>query len=84
MHPGRGPGRGRRRPIILRVGTDQDLQVLNPWHSVTVADYEIFQLNYDLLVELRPEPRARPRLRRLVVELGRRQMTHTFHIRDRA
>jgi len=37
-------------PLVLRVGTDQDLQVLNPWSSVTFADYEAFQLNYDTLV----------------------------------
>jgi peptide/nickel transport system substrate-binding protein len=37
-------------PVVIRVGTDQDVQVLNPWHSVTVVDYEVFTLNYDLLV----------------------------------
>ncbi|MEW5991973.1 MAG: ABC transporter substrate-binding protein [Chloroflexota bacterium] len=37
-------------PLILRAGTDQDLQVLNPWNSVVVADFEVFTLNYDLLV----------------------------------
>jgi peptide/nickel transport system substrate-binding protein len=36
--------------LILRTGTDQDLQVLNPWNSVVVADFEVFTLNYDLLV----------------------------------
>jgi len=45
---------------VLRVGTDQDLQVLNPWHSVLVVDYEVFTLNYDLLVgfgqDLEPVP----------------------------
>ena len=35
---------------VIVVGTDQDLQVLNPWHSVLVVDYEVFTLNYDLLV----------------------------------
>ncbi len=37
-------------PVAIVVGTDQDLQVLNPWHSVLVVDYEVFTLNYDLLV----------------------------------
>lgn len=45
---------------VLRAGTDQDLQVLNPWHSVLVVDYEVFTLNYDLLVgfgqDLQPAP----------------------------
>ena len=36
--------------MALRVGTDQDLGSLNPWHSVLVVDYEVFTLNYDLLV----------------------------------
>ena len=36
--------------LILRAGTDQDLQVLTPWNSVVVADFEVFTLNYDLLV----------------------------------
>ena len=37
-------------PLVLRAGTDQDLQVLNPWNSVVVADFEVFTLNYDTLV----------------------------------
>lgn len=37
-------------PLVLRIGTDQDLQVLNPWSSVTYADYEVYQLQYDTLV----------------------------------
>jgi peptide/nickel transport system substrate-binding protein len=37
-------------PLILRVGTDQTFSGLNPWQSVYVLDYEVFTLNYDLLV----------------------------------
>ena len=36
--------------LILRVGTDQEFSGLNPWQSVYVLDYEVFTLNYDLLV----------------------------------
>ena len=47
-------------PLILRAGTDQDLQVLNPFNSVVVADFEVFTLNYDTLVgfgqDLEPAP----------------------------
>lgn len=47
-------------PLVLRAGTDQDLQVLNPFNSVVVADFEVFTLNYDLLVgfgqDLEPVP----------------------------
>jgi peptide/nickel transport system substrate-binding protein len=46
--------------LQLRAGTDQDLQVLNPFNSVVVADFEVFTLNYDLLVgfgqDLEPVP----------------------------
>ena len=37
-------------PLILRVGTDQTFSGLNPWAAVYVLDYEVFTLNYDLLV----------------------------------
>jgi len=37
-------------PLILKVGTDQEFSGLNPWQSVYVLDYEVFTLNYDLLV----------------------------------
>jgi peptide/nickel transport system substrate-binding protein len=37
-------------PLVLRAGTDQKVETLNPWNSVTVVDYEVFTLNYDLLV----------------------------------
>ena len=47
-------------PLVIKAGTDQDLTVLNPWNSVTVADFEVFTLNYDLLVgfgqDLEPVP----------------------------
>jgi peptide/nickel transport system substrate-binding protein len=65
---------------VLRVGTDQDLQVLNPWHSVLVVDYEVFTLNYDLLVgfgqDLEPVPGFAESW-----ESSADAMTHTFHIR---
>jgi peptide/nickel transport system substrate-binding protein len=41
-------------PLILRAGTDQDLQVLNPFNSILVVDFEVFTLNYDLLVNFGP------------------------------
>jgi peptide/nickel transport system substrate-binding protein len=36
--------------LILKVGTDQEFSGLNPWQAVYVLDYEVFTLNYDLLV----------------------------------
>jgi len=47
--PGAAPAVGAD-PLILRVGTDQTFSGLNPWQSVYVLDYEVFTLNYDLLV----------------------------------
>jgi peptide/nickel transport system substrate-binding protein len=67
-------------PLILRAGTDQKLETLNPWHSVTVADYEVFTLNYDLLVgfgqNLEPVPGFAESW-----ESSPDGMTHTFRIR---
>ena len=68
-------------PLILRVGTDQKLEILNPWQSITVADYEVFQLQYDLLVgfgqDLQPAPGFADKW-----ESSADKMTHTFHIRE--
>ena len=46
--------------LVLRAGTDQDLQVLNPFESVLVADFEVFTLNYDLLVNFGPDIEPAP------------------------
>jgi len=47
-------------PLILRIGTNQDPSSINPWNANLVVEYEIFQLNYDLLVnfadDLSPAP----------------------------
>jgi ABC-type dipeptide transport system, periplasmic component len=37
-------------PLILKVGTTQTLQSLNPWNVVEVIDFEVMTLNYDTLV----------------------------------
>jgi peptide/nickel transport system substrate-binding protein len=67
--------------LVLRVGTDQKLETLNPWHAITVADYEIFQVQYELLVSfdgnLGPTPGFADRW-----ESSTDKMTHTFHIRE--
>ncbi len=36
--------------LILRVGTIQDLDSMNPWNTALTTGYEAFTLNYDLLV----------------------------------
>lgn len=67
--------------LVLNVGTDQKLRVLNPWFSITVADYEIFQIQYELLVSfdinLQPTPGFADEW-----ESTPDGQTHTFHIRE--
>ena len=41
-------------PLILRVGTTQDLDSLNPYQTLLVSGYEVFQLTYNLLVDFGP------------------------------
>ncbi|TAK02882.1 MAG: ABC transporter substrate-binding protein [Chloroflexota bacterium] len=65
-------------PLILKAGTDQDLQVLNPWNSVVVADFEVFTLNYDLLVNFGQDLEPVPGFAESWEQDG---LTWTFHIR---
>jgi peptide/nickel transport system substrate-binding protein len=41
-------------PVILRTGTIENLRSLNPYQSAYFPDYETFQLNYSLLVDIGP------------------------------
>ena len=41
-------------PLVLRVGTVQDLDSLNPYQTLLVSGYEVFQLTYNLLVDFGP------------------------------
>jgi len=76
-----GVARAQADDLVLTVGTDQNLRVLNPWFSVTVADYEIFQIQYDLLVsfgiDLQPAPGFADEW-----SSSDDGMTHNFHIRE--
>jgi peptide/nickel transport system substrate-binding protein len=67
--------------LVLRVGTDQELLTLNPWNSYSVADYEMFQVQYELLVSfdinLQPTAGFADSW-----ETSTDGMTHTFHIRE--
>ena len=67
--------------LVMNIGTDQKLRVLNPWFAYTVADYEIFQIQYELLVSfdinLQPAPGFAD-----TWESSEDGMTHTFHIRE--
>lgn len=67
--------------LILRIGTDQKLETLNPWHSVTVADYEIFQIQYDMLVSFDQNLQPAPGFAE-TWESSEDKTTHTFKIRE--
>ncbi len=47
-------------PLILRAGTVQDLDSMNPWNTALETGFEVFTLNYELLVgfgsDLEPVP----------------------------
>ncbi|HET8786419.1 MAG TPA: ABC transporter substrate-binding protein [Candidatus Limnocylindrales bacterium] len=72
---------GTGQPLTLYVGTDQKLETLNPWQSITYADYEIFQVQYELLVgfgnDLSPVPGFADEW-----SSSADQTVHTFHIRE--
>ena len=44
-----GPARAADK-LVLRVGTAQDLDSMNPFQTALLVGYEAFTLNYDLLV----------------------------------
>jgi peptide/nickel transport system substrate-binding protein len=67
-------------PLVLRGGTDQKSETLNPWHSVTVLDYEALTLNYDLLVGFGQNLEPVPGFAESWSSSDDR-MTHTFRIR---
>ena len=66
------PGRRAERARSCGSGTTQDLDSLNPWHSVLVVGYEVFTLNYDLLVGFGPNLEPVAGLRRVVDVVRRR------------
>jgi len=47
-------------PVVLRVGTVQDLDSMNPYLTEYFIGYEVFGLNYDLLVSYGPNDEPAP------------------------
>jgi len=41
-------------PLVLRVGTVQDLDSINPYQTLLISGYEVFELTYNLLVDFGP------------------------------
>ena len=67
--------------LVLKVGTDQKLESLNPFQSITYADYELFQVQYELLVSFGPNLEAVPGFADRW-DSSADKKTHTFHIRE--
>jgi peptide/nickel transport system substrate-binding protein len=59
LFPAAAPAAAQER-VTLRVGTTQDLDSMNPFDTALVVGFEVFTLNYELLVEydenLEPAP----------------------------
>ena len=68
-------------PVVLRVGTTQDLDSLNPYATILVVGYEAFGLTYNYMVDsgpnLEPVPGFADRWERATDG-----HSWTFHIRD--
>jgi peptide/nickel transport system substrate-binding protein len=47
-------------PVVLRVGTTQDLEASNPWNVYLVVGYEAFALTWNLLTEFDQDARPAP------------------------
>ena len=48
--------------VVLRIGTMQDIDSLNPFAGTTVAAYEMFHLNYDMLTGYAADGSVRPEI----------------------
>jgi len=68
-------------PVILRVGTTQDMDSMNPYATLLVVGYEAFQLNYNLLVDFGPDLQPVPGFAD-TWERAADGKSWTFHIRD--
>ena len=66
-------------PVVLTVGTTQDLDASNPFNTALVSGYEVFQLTYDLLVEFDQDTKPAPGY---ADSWQRSPDKVTFHIRD--
>jgi peptide/nickel transport system substrate-binding protein len=68
-------------PVILRVGSTQDLDSLNPYSTLLVVGFDAFQLTYNLLVDFGPDLEPVPGFADSW-ERAADGKSWTFHIRD--
>src|SRR3954468_216285 len=66
-------------PVILTVGTTQDLDASNPFNTALVSGYEAFQLTYNLLTEFDKDAKPAPGY---ADSWQRAPDKVTFHVRD--
>ena len=66
-------------PVVLTVGTTQDLDASNPFNTALVSGYEVFQMTYDLLTEFDEDTHPAPGYADTWVRAPDKV---TFHIRD--
>jgi peptide/nickel transport system substrate-binding protein len=59
VFPGAAPA-AAADPVVLKIGTTQDLDSLNPYQTALLVGYEVFTLNYDMLVGFGPDNEAVP------------------------
>ncbi len=80
--PAAGPVVGQTAdPVILRVGTTQDLDSLNPYATILVVGYEAFGLSYNYMVDSGPNLEPVPGFADSW-ERSADGHSWTFHIRD--
>ena len=68
-------------PVIIRVGTTQDLDTLNPYGTLLVVGYESFLLNFNMLIDFGPNLEPVPGYAD-TWERAADGHSWTFHIRD--
>ena len=68
-------------PAVLKIGTTQDLDSLNPYQTALLVGYEIFTLNYDMLVGFGPNNETVPGYADTWTQSAD-GLTWTFKIRD--
>jgi peptide/nickel transport system substrate-binding protein len=66
---------------VLRVGTTQDLDSMNPFQTALITGFEVFTLNYDLLVNFGPDLEPAPGFAESW-EQSEDGLTWTFTMRD--
>ena len=77
---GVAPARAATSPLILRLGTTQDLDSMNPFQTALIVGYEAFTLNYDLLVNFGQDMGAAPGFAESW-DVSPDGLTYTFHLR---